>query len=207
MTEAAQETAESRNLGIVYQWIVAHTPEGGRVLDIGCGDGALLARLVAERRVRGTGIELSEESVMKAIQRGLSVHHGNVDEGLDHYADKSFDLVVISLTIQELGDPRRVMREAFRVGKRLVVVFPNFGHWRARWQLGVLGKAPSTSSLPYNWYDSPNRHYLTVADWEAFCRGEGYRRVDSGFAAEGAPVSFAPNLRAEVAMYLLEAES
>lgn len=188
----------------IERWIVNRAPEGGRVLDIGCGEGDLLAKLVAEKRVRATGIELSEASVMRAIQRGLSVHHGNAEEGLDHYADAGFDLVVLNLTIQELGHPQRLLREAFRAGKQLVVTFPNFGHWTARWQLGVRGRAPSTDSLPYTWFESPNRHYLTVADWDAFCSQENWQILDRGFVAFGKPVTFLPNLRAEAAMYLLQ---
>jgi len=197
---------QASNRAEIYRWIVKHTPEGGKVLDIGCGDGELLALLVAERRVRGTGIELAEDLVVKAIQRGLSVHHGNVEEGLDHYADGSFDLVVLSLTLQELSKPERVLKEAFRTGRRVIVVFPNFAHWLARWQLAIRGRAPQTPSLPYTWYDSPNRHVLTVADWEAFCRQKGWRCIDRAFLTQGKWITFWPNLRAAVAMYLLEAE-
>jgi methionine biosynthesis protein MetW len=188
----------------IYQWIVERAPTGGRVLDLGCGEGDLLARLVAEKNVKATGVELSEASVMKAIQRGLSVHHGNIEEGLDHYSDQSCDLVVLSLTIQELADPLKVLREAFRVGRQVIIVFPNFGHWKARWQLGVRGKAPNTPSLPYTWYTSPNRHYLTVSDWEEFCRQETWVIADKGFLSGGKMVGCLPNLRAEVAMYLLQ---
>ncbi|MBN1865853.1 methionine biosynthesis protein MetW [Candidatus Sumerlaeota bacterium] len=187
-----------------YRWIVEHVAQGGRVLDIGCGDGELLALLAAERQVRGTGIELAEDLVVKAVQRGLSVHHGNVEEGLDHYGDETFDAVVLSLIIQEVGDPRPVLYETFRVGKRVIVVFPNFAHWRARWHLAVRGQAPQTSSLPYMWYESPNRHFFSVADWELFCSQEKWRVIDRGFLAQGRRIGFLPNLRAEVAMYLME---
>ena len=192
------------NHSAIGDWIVAHAPQGGRVLDIGCGEGDLLARLVAERGMRPDGIELSEAEVMTAIKRGLSVHHGDVEEGLDHYPDGNFDLVILSLTIQELGDPLKVIHEAFRVGRRVVIVLPNFGHWRARWQLAVLGRAPSTPTLPYTWYKSPNRHYLTLADWEELCEQEKWRVVAKGFLAGGNRAAILPNLMAEVGMYLLE---
>jgi len=192
------------NRAAIDQWIVDHTPQGGRVLDIGCSEGDLLARLVAERGVRAVGIELSEPRAAKAIQRGLSVHHGNAEEGLDHHSDATFDAVVISLTIQETGDPRRLLHEAFRVGKYVIVVFPNFGYWRGRLQLGFVGRAPRTPSLPDTWYESPNRHFFTIADWEEFCEREGWRAADRGFLAAGRKIVFLPNLRAEVAMYLLE---
>ncbi len=188
----------------IDDWVVEHAPRGGKVLDIGCGTGDLLARLVKERNVRGTGIEIAEDCVIKAVQQGVSVHHGNVEEGLDHYADQSFDLVVMSLTIQELGKPIHVLRESFRVGRQLIVVFPNFAHWQTRWQLGILGHAPRTASLPYTWYESPNRHVLTIDDWEEFCQQRGWLRVDRAFVTKGKRVHWWPNLRAEVAMYLLE---
>jgi methionine biosynthesis protein MetW len=188
----------------IYRWIAAHVPQGGRVLDIGCGDGELLALLAAERKVRGTGIELAEDLVVKAVQRGLSVHHGNVEEGLDHYADATFDVVVLSLIIQEVGDSRRVLHETFRVGKRVIVVFPNFAHWRARWYLAIRGQAPQTSSLPYMWYESPNRHFFSARDWDLFCLREKWDVIDRGFLAQGRQIGFLPNLRAEVGMYLME---
>lgn len=195
---------QESNRSAIYEWIVERTPQGGRVLDIGCGEGDLLARLVERRKVRAVGIELSEACVMKAVQRGLSVHHGDVEEGLNDYGDRSFDLVLFSLTIQELGDPLRALQEAFRVGKKAIIVFPNFGHWRARWQLAVLGQAPRTANLPYTWYESPNRHFVTIADWDNLCARQGWRTLDRGFVSQGRIVRVLPNLFAEVAMYLLE---
>ena len=188
----------------IYEWICEQSPEGGRVLDIGCGDGALLAKLARERGVRGTGIELSEECVVQAVQRGLSVHHGNFEEGMDHYDDDSFDVVVLSVVIQEMHHPASVMREAFRIGKRVLVVFPNFGYWRIRWQLSFQGRAPMTKSFPATWYDSANCRYFTIADWEDLCAKEGYRAVERKFLSSGKNVGILPNLRAEVALYLLE---
>lgn len=192
------------NKTLIYRWILNRTVQQGRVLDIGCGDGELLSSLVEQRGVHGTGIEISEECVMHAVQRGLSVHHGNVEEGLDHYDDGAFDLVIMSLTIQEMKNPLQVINEAIRVGKQVAVVFPNFGYWSARCQLMLYGRAPRIRSLPYSWYDSPNRHFFTTTDWLALCRKESWRCVDNGFIAHGKLINFWPNLRAEVAMYLME---
>lgn len=195
---------ETVNRKLIYQWIVERTGQEGQVLDIGCGDGELLARLVAERGVHGTGIEISEECVVRAVQRGLSVHHGNVEEGLDHYHDDAFDLVIMSETIQEMNFPVRTITEAFRVGKLVLVVFANFGYWRVRCQLLLGGRAPRNHSLPYRWYDSPNRHFLTTTDWLDLCREQGWRRIDSGFVTRGKIIRCRANLRAEIAMYLME---
>jgi methionine biosynthesis protein MetW len=188
----------------IYQWICEQAPQGGRVLDIGCGEGELLAQLVVKRGVKAVGIELSEECVAKAVGRGLSVHHGNAEEGIDHYPDASFDLVILSLAIQEMHEPLHVIRESFRIGRQLLVVFPNFGYWRARWQLCFTGRAPKTESFPYTWYSSPNRHFFTVADWDDFCREENLRCVRRAFLDNGRHVECCPNLRSEVALYLLE---
>lgn len=195
---------QSINKQLIYQWIVERTVGGGKVLDIGCGDGELLSLLVERCGVHGTGIEISEEHVMQAVHRGLSVHHGNVEEGLDHYHDGAFDLVIMSLIIQETKNPITIINEAFRVGKQVVITFPNLGHWRSRCQLMLCGRAPCTPSLPYSWHDSPNRHFLTNVDWLKFCRKENWRCVDSGFVSQGKVIKFWPNLRAQVAMYLME---
>ena len=174
------------------------------MLDLGCGEGELLALLGQERGVKGVGIELSEDAVTPAVRRGLSVHHGDIEEGLDHYADASFDLVILSLTIQEIKDIVLVIDEAFRVGRRVIVVFSNFGFWRVRWQLAAMGRAPQTRSFPHSWFNSPNQHFFTMADWEAFCSERGIRRVARSFLTVGKTVRWLPNLRAEVAMYLME---
>lgn len=138
------------------------------------------------------------------MQRGLSVHHGNVEEGLDHYGDQMFDLVIMSLIIQEIADPQRVVDEAFRVGKQVIIVFPNFGHWRCRGQLALRGRAPRTSSCPYTWCASPNRHFFTVTDWELFCDEQRWLVREKNFLSQGRTVRLLPNLRAEVAMYLMQ---
>ena len=195
---------QNRNREAIHRWVAPRIPEGGRVLDIGCGDGGTLARLVQERNVRGSGIEISEELVIRAVERGLSVHHGNVEEGLDHYSDGTFDVVILSLTIQEIGKPIQVINEALRAGKRAVIVFPNFGYWCVRWQLAVSGRSPRTASFPDAWHESPNRHFFTVADWESFCEENGWRCLDRGFIRGGSQVRLFPNWRAEVAMYLIE---
>ncbi len=191
------------NRTAIFDWIADRTPEGAKVLDIGCGKGDLLFKLVNEKNIQAMGIELSQEKVMAAVSRGLSVHHGNVDEGLSSFLDQSFDLTIFSLTIQELANPLEVLKESFRVSKKVVVVFPNFGHWPGRWQLAIRGRAPRTVSLPYSWYDSPNRHFLTIKDWKEMCEAEEWKILDEGYLANGRPVRFTPNFFAEVAVHMV----
>ena len=194
------------NKSAIYDWISERTPEGARVLDIGCGRGNLLAQLVEQKKIQAMGIELSQEKVMVAVGRGLSVHHGDADEGLSSLVDQSFDLTVMSLTIQELAKPLDVLKEAFRVSKKVVVVFPNFGYWPGRWQLAFRGRSPQTVTLPHSWFDSPNRHFLTIKDWKELCESEGWTIVEEGYVAEGRTVRIMPNLFAEVAIHLVTAE-
>jgi len=192
------------NRSAIFDWIAERTPDKVRVLDIGCGKGDLLFKLVDEKQIHAMGIELSQEKVMTAVGRGLSVHHGDADEGLSSFVDRSFDLTIFSLTIQELANPLAVLKEALRVSKKMVVVFPNFGYWPGRWQLAFLGHAPRTGTLPYSWFDSPNRHFLTIKDWKELCKSEGWRILDEGYFANGRPVRLAPNFFAEVAVHLVE---
>lgn len=193
------------NRTAIFDWISARTPMGARVLDIGCGRGDLLAKLVEERKIQAMGIELAQEKVMAAVGRGLSVHHGDADEGLSSLLDRSFDLTIFSLTIQELANPLAVLREALRVSQRMVVVFPNFGYWPGRWQLAIQGRAPQTGTLPYSWFESPNRHFLTIKDWRELCQSEKWRILEDCYLAGGRQVKRLPNLRAEVAIQLVEA--
>jgi len=137
---------------------------GSRVLDLGCGEGELLAWLLEHKNVLARGVEISPAQVRKAIGRGVSVYQGDIDEGLADYPDKAFDYVILSQTLQETRSPLHVLREMLRVGRRAIVSFPNFGHWRVRVATLVNGGAPKTKLFPYNWYNSPNIHFLITAD-------------------------------------------
>ncbi len=136
-----------------------------RVLDIGCGDGALLQRLENEKEVDGRGIELSQKGVNEAVARGLSVVQGNADHDLATYPDNSFDFVILSQTLQATHNPRLVLEQLLRIGQKVVVSIPNFGNWRIRSQLVLKGRMPITQDLPYSWYDTPNIHFCTVRDF------------------------------------------
>jgi len=143
---------------------------GSRVLDVGCGDGSLLALLAARRGVDGRGIELSREGVGECLAKGLAVIQGDADTDLADYPDDVFDYVILSQTIQATRRPRWVLEQMLRIGRRAIVSFPNFGHWRVRAELGVRGRMPVTDNLPYSWYDTPNIHFCTIRDFVGLCR-------------------------------------
>lgn len=140
---------------------------GSRVLDVGCGDGALLSLLEARRQVDGRGVELSQAGVNECVARGLSVIQGDADRDLVHYPDAAFDFVILSQTIQATRNPKTVLTELLRIGERAIVSFPNFGHWSIRLSLGLRGRMPVTRNLTHSWYDTPNIHFCTIRDFVA----------------------------------------
>jgi methionine biosynthesis protein MetW len=160
---------------IDYKLIEDLVPQGATVLDLACGDGELLEELVREKGVRGSGVEIRQEAVEACIAKGLSVFHGDLDAGLADYPDLSQDVVVLSLSLQQLRRPRMIVREMARVGKLAVVSFPNFAHWKPRAQLFFRGRMPVSRELPYQWWDTPNIHLCTVRDFRGLCREEGLR--------------------------------
>ena len=180
---------------------------GTKVLDLGCGDGDLLQWLAENKNVDARGVELSSSKVQRAIARGVSVYQGDIDEGLADYPDRAFDYVILSQTLQETHHPRVVLREMLRVGRRAIVAFPNFGHWRVRFSLLLGGRAPITARFPHNWFDSPNIHILTVQDFEELVQMEGIRVERRYFLAAGHKVNLLPNLLAETAVYLVSGSS
>jgi methionine biosynthesis protein MetW len=182
---------------------------GARVLDIGCGDGTLLRLLAEKRDVDGRGIELSQAGVNSCVARGLSVIQGDADTDLVYYPDLAFDYAILSQTIQATYSPHHVLEQLLRIGKRAVVSFPNFGHWRVRAQLMFGGKMPKTDNLPDRWYDTPNIHLCTIKDFLGLCKDVG-ARVERAVAlnAYGRKLgvsmpTFAQNLFGEQAVFLL----
>ncbi len=200
MTEKRIKTTAQR---YEHELICNIVEEGSKVLDLGCGKGDLLHLLQEQKNVQGTGVEVSEEDVCECIHKGLSVHHGDIDEGLADYLDQSFDYVVLSETLQEIHKPLLVFREMLRVGKKGIVSFPNFGYWRARCQLFFLGRAPVTKSLPYKWYETPNIHFFTIKDFLTFCEKEQFNIVRSFYIKHRKLQNFMPNLFAEAALFVL----
>ena len=174
-----------------------------RVLDLGCGEGELLEWLARHKAVDARGVEISSAKVQRAIARGVSVFQSDIEQALADYPDQAFDYVILSQTLQETRSPRLVLKEMLRVGRRGIVAFPNFGHWRVRLSMLFSGKAPRTALFPYEWYESPNIHFLTVHDFEALAGLEGLVVERRYFLAGHRTVTMLPNLLAETAVYLV----
>ncbi|MGA2119712.1 MAG: methionine biosynthesis protein MetW [Bryobacteraceae bacterium] len=188
-----------------YAIIGEIVPDGAKVLDLGCGEAELLEWLAVHKGVDARGVEISGEKVKRAIARGVSVFQGDINEGLADYPDGAFDYVILSQTLQETLHPRQVLHEMARVGRHVIVAFPNFGHWRVRVSMLTSGRAPRTSLFPYAWYESPNIHFLTVQDFEELADLEALEVERRYFLSGRRKVAWMPNLAAEVAVFLLRA--
>ena len=174
-----------------------------KVLDLGCGEGELLEWLAENKGVEARGVEISAAKAQKAIARGVSAYQGDIDEVLEDYSDHAFDYVILSQTLQETRNPLKVLRDMLRVGRRAIVAFPNFGHWSVRISLLLTGRAPKTQLFPYEWFDSPNIHFLTVHDFDQLVRKEGFTVERCYFIAGRHRLTILPNLLAEEAVYLV----
>jgi len=177
-------------------------PEGARVLDLGCGDGAMLAHLQAARGCSGYGVEIDDANVLACVKRGVNVIQLNLDEGLAMFDDASFDVVLQIDTLQHLRNAEVMLRETARVGRIGIVAFPNFGHWPNRFSV-LQGRMPVTKRLPYQWYDTPNIRVGTHADLGALARKNGLRVIDSFGLQDGEVVRWMPNWRAGTSVYKL----
>lgn len=184
---------------IILGWI----RPGSSVLDLGCGDGALLDLLVREKGAKAQGIEINEQAIYQCVARGLSVFHEDIDDGLTGYRDQSFDYVILNQSLQQVRKLERVMQEALRVGSQVIVGFPNFAHYRARCQIFFLGKTPVTPSLPYEWHDTPNLYFLSISDFVAYCRRRGIQIDKAAWVGKNHKVRWLPNLLALVGMFLI----
>ena len=185
-----------RDLEIIGELV----PPGSRVLDLGCGDGELLAYLQAQRGCSGYGIEIDDANVLACAKRGVDVIQLNLEDGLAIFEDKSFDVVLQLETLQHLRNTEKMLRETARVGRIGIVSFPNFAHWPNRVRVAT-GRMPVTKALPYEWYDTPNIRVGTFADFEVLARRDGLRILDAFGIERGAAVHRWPNLRASVAVF------
>jgi methionine biosynthesis protein MetW len=191
------------DLDILQQWI----RPSSRVLDLGCGNGSLLAELTVQKKVTGYGIEIDHEKITQCIGKRVNVIEQNLDEGLKNFDGGSFDTVVMSQTLQAVRYPDLVLEEMLRVGSECIVSFPNFGHWRSRFYLGLLGRMPVSKFLPHTWYDTPNIHFCTIEDFEDFCRDKKIRILNRRYVTAGRDDDVLsvhwPNMMAEMAIYRL----
>ena len=186
---------------IILDWI----SKDASVIDLGCGDGELLALLVSEKQVHAQGIELSETAIHRCVAQGLSVVQQDIDTGLSEYANESFDYVILNQTLQQVKKPDFVLKEALRVGKKAIVGFPNFVQASARLRIFFKGRVPVTKALPYEWYDTPNLHFLGITDFKDYCKKRNIHIEDSAFIRKKGTVKLFPNLFAEIGLFLLKA--
>ena len=193
----------SKKIPLEYQTILEWVGDGSTALDLGCGDGELLSLLTRAKQVKGQGIEIDEQAIYQCVAKGLSVFHEDIDNGLSEYGDNSFDYVILYQSFQQVKKPEVVLKEALRVGSEVIIGFPNFAHYRARFQMFFRGKTPVTASLPYGWHDTPNLHFLSIADFIEYCQKRNIMIKKSSFLRGDKRVNLYPNLLAETGIFLV----
>ena len=187
---------------IITSWVAP----GSSVLDLGCGDGELLARLAREKQVRGQGIEIDEQAIYTCVERGLSVLHADIDSSLSDYADSSFDYIILKESLQQVKRPEPVLQESLRIAGRVIVSFPNFTHYSARIQLFFKGMTPITPSLPYEWHNTPNLHFLSIKDFQMFCQRREITIERAAYIDKEHRIRLMPNLRALVGLFVISGD-
>ena len=194
------------SIGLTDELIMQHIDVSSRVIDLGCGDGRLMERLRSEMNCEVLGVDLEQSNVVSVIRRGLPIVAVDLDEGLDDIPSGSFDFAVLSQTLQQVKQPRQLLEEMLRVAQRGLVVVPNFGHWRVRFEVLWRGRTPITGSLPYEWHESPNLHFMSMPDFRELMHSIGLTIVKESPIIHGRAMdqAWAANLRADSAFYLLE---
>lgn len=195
-------------LHVDYDTIVELVEPGSTVLDLGCGDGVLLSRLIERKQVRGCGVEIDSREAIRALGRGVSVVQADIDEGLVDFGDGRFDYAILNRTLQVVRRPQFVVREMLRVSRHAIVSFPNMGYWRVRMQLFFQGHQPRTPTIPFEWFNTPNIHLCTIKDFRRFCRDEGITiereiPIRRTAARQGRVLHWWPNLTAEEGIFVI----
>jgi methionine biosynthesis protein MetW len=186
-----------------HQVICGIVEPDSKVLDLGCGNGDLLHLLAERRGAKAQGVELSNDAIHACVEKGLSVFHSDIDSGLPYYPDQSFDYVILNQSLQEAKKVETVISEALRVGKKAIIGFPNFAHLEARVRMFFGGRAPIVSSLPYEWYSTPNLRFLSIKDFKSFCAAKGYKVLAAHFLDSQGQVRVLPNLFAQNAIFVI----
>jgi methionine biosynthesis protein MetW len=185
----------------ITRWVA----RGARVLDLGCGDGKLLKHLWEMREAPGYGVEIDDTKVLACLKNDVNVLQMDLEDGLAAFADRSFDYVILSETLQAIHKQEPLLREMLRVGREAIVSFPNFGYWKARIQIALAGHMPVSRELPYQWYDTPNVHHCTLFDFESLCDKLGFRVLERVVLTRGTPVAVLPNLLGALVIYRVSA--
>ncbi len=185
------------DLQLIYDWI----PVGSRVLDLGCGDGALLAALVAEKQCTGYGVEIDTEGVIASIARGINVIQADLEQGLRDFDSNSFDVIVLSQTIQAMQNTETILQDLKRVARQAIVSFPNFGYWKNRLQIALGGHMPVSERMPYQWYNTPNIHWCTLKDFDRLCAKNRIDVLERAVMTGGKKIDIMPNLLGSLAFY------
>jgi methionine biosynthesis protein MetW len=187
-----------------YRVILDLVPEKATVLDLGCGDGELLDLLTREKHIDGRGIEIDEQAIYNCVERGLSVFHGDIDNGIIDYNDKSFNVVIVNQSLQQVTHLEAVLKSALRVGEKVIVGIPNFADINSRFQIFFRGRAPVTPALPYEWYSTPNLHFCSLTDFIGYCGKHNISINKSIYLANNRRVKICPNLFAGMGIFVIE---
>lgn len=192
-----------KNARLDYQIIYNIVESGAKVLDLGCGEGDLLFFLAKEKAAKVQGVEINEQAIYQCVKKGLSVFNSDIDSGLVGYPDKSFDYIILNQSIQEVKKIAYVLDESLRVGKKVIIGFPNFVYLPARLMFFFRGKSPVTKSLPYYWYNTPNLHFFSISDFIGLCRSKNIKIIQAHYLGQNKEINFWPNLLAQSAIFVI----